>query len=186
MSRVGNQFAKPIVIVAGWMVVVATSRREEPVENTLEEVQLSIGPAAPPTAIVDVVFEGAFVRERNKVCAFVWADDDGPQRRDDVRVLIGAESRLGETLVEPSEGELVYETMPLTTYSGGACASVTCGAAEPCGGRFVVTLVDGGSPDGGVDPTRFDPLPMVIAAVTHATPGALPGRTTVTLVEPRP
>ena len=36
------------------------------------------------------------------------------------------------------------------------------------------------------DPTRFDPLPMVIAAVTHATPGALPGRTTVTLVEPRP
>lgn len=67
-----------------------------------------------------------------------------------------------------------------------ACSRVTCGAEEPCGGRFSITLVPAARPDASVDPAQLEPIPLVLAAVTYADPGELPGRATITLVETRP
>lgn len=188
MSIAAVRIAKLTAIAVGWLVVVATSPVYDPVEHTDLEVDLAIGPEAPSTAVVDVTFEGAFVDERNAVCAFVWGEEDEYDWRfgDGIRVQVEVLESQGETTLEVGGDLLIQRVRPLT-FEGGSdgCVYVTCGTEEPCGGRFSVTLVAEPTNDGGVVP-QLDPYPMVLAAITSAAPGALPGRATITLVETQP
>lgn len=183
MSTVAARIAKLIAIAFGWLVVVATSQRFDPVEHTDLEVDLAIGPEAPSTAVVDVTFEGAFIGQSNAVCGF--ARPESGTSESGITVDIGTLQRLGETTVEGMGGSLQRAWQPLTWAGVEGCVLITC-HEEPCGGRFSIALVDEASPDAGVDPARFDPIPMLLVAMTEAEPGALPGRASITLVETRP
>lgn len=186
MSRVRSNIAKLTVIALGWLVVVATSQRFDPIEHRDVDVSLGFGPDTPTTAVVDVTFEGAFLGRPNAVCAF--AREDHTHASQDIAVEVEVLSRLGETAAEDGEGPLMTGWEPITwaALAGGGCAFITCGAEEPCGGRFAITLRDDALPDAGVDPTERLPITLAVTAATQAEPGALPGRTSIDLVETRP
>jgi hypothetical protein len=185
MASIGVRIAKLAAIAAGWLVVVATTTRNEPVEHTDLDVELSVGPAAPSTAIVDVTFEGAFIDELNTVCAF---DRGGAGvSRDQVGVAFEVLDRLGDTRVQASVGRLTPLESPLAlAYINEGCVQVMCGRAEPCGARLAVTVTDASPPDAGLEPEALAPFPVVIAAITAANPGTLPGNATVVLVGTQP
>lgn len=191
MSRTASRLAKLVILALGWLVAIATSPVSRPVEYTALEVPLSAGAEAPSTAVVDVLFEGAFIREPMAVCAFVWgpADRSWLHSYTDVGVRIRPLSTLSSATELTGNGDYAYlaeQASPLTNDVLYGCAVVTCEPGGGCGGRLAVTLTDETQPDASVDPDTLATYTVVIAAVTDATPGALPGRATVTLVETRP
>ena len=184
-----NALPRLLLIAAGWAVTIATSPPPpEPVETASVDVTLAAGPSAPSTAVIAVAFLGAFIGQSKFVCAFVpdGADQDG--RLSDIGVTMEAVTLDPDVALVPRAVSLMeVPTGEVTTRDLSACAEVTC-TQEPCGGRLALTLVDLGDPIATPppDPRRLDPLALQFVVAVNAEPGALPGETSVSLVETLP